>query len=432
MSIYRIKTKQHIGAPCKPTVSVNDQVKRGQVIGIPEGLGGIIHSSVNGVVKEISEDSIYIEGEVGNPDEYVRLEKKDSIADMAYDAGIVGSGGAGFPAHIKLKTEIEDGYLIANCVECEPLLEHNIKSIEKDPSYLIKGLKYAMEATKAPKGYIAIKAKNEKAIAVLEEAIKNEANIEIKALRDMYPMGEERAIIHEILGIWLEPEQLPVEARCVVMNEETLENLAKAVDELKPVIDKDISVAGNLKSGKESNIFFQVPIGTRMEDLIEESGGINGKYGEIVIGGPYTGKADSIEDAVVTKVSGGCIVTIELPDYEGPIGLLVCACGANEDRLRDIASKMNSQVVGVTKCKNAIDVRGTDKCLTPGHCPGQVQGIMQLKSQGAERVLISNCSDCSNTVMCCAPQMGLGVYHHTDHIFRTVDHELTRRLAMEE
>ena len=28
----------------------------------------------------------------------------------------------------------------------------------------------------------------------------------------MYPMGEERAMIHEILGIWLNPDQLPL--RC--------------------------------------------------------------------------------------------------------------------------------------------------------------------------------------------------------------------------
>ncbi|MTK12057.1 MAG: electron transporter [Clostridiaceae bacterium] len=53
---------------------------------------------------------------------------------------------------------------------------------------------------------------------------------------------------------------------------------------------------------------------------------------------------------------------------------------------------------------------------------------MQLKKAGAERILIANCSDCTNTVMSCAPKAGLGVYHHTDHIFRTVDHKLTRRL----
>ena len=152
----------------------------------------------------------------------------------------------------------------------------------------------------------------------------------------------------------------------------------------------------------------------------------------MVIGGPYTGKAGDIDTSVVTKISGGAIVTIPLPEFDGPIGLLVCACGANEERLRDVAGKMKSEVVAVTKCKNAIEVRGTNKCLTPGNCPGQVQGVMHLKKNGAKRILISNCSDCTNTVMCCAPNMGVPVYHHTDHIFRTVDDELTRRLPMEE
>jgi hypothetical protein len=45
--------------------------------------------------------------------------------------------------------------------------------------------------------------------------------------------------------------------------------------------------------------------------------------------------------------------------------------------------------------------------------------------------MIANCSDCSNTVMNCAPKAGLPVYHHTDHVFRTVDNPLTRRLHQE-
>ena len=40
------------------------------------------------------------------------------------------------------------------------------------------------------------------------------------------------------------------------------------------------------------------------------------------------------------------------------MGLLVCACGGNENRLREIAGKMNANVVGVEKCKQAIESRG--------------------------------------------------------------------------
>ena len=432
MGLYRIPLKQHVGAPCIATVKLEDEVLRGQCIAEPSGLGAKIHSSVSGKVKKITEDAIEIEGEVINKEDYVKIKKCNSIVETAFEAGIVGAGGAGFPTHIKLKSDIPDGYVIANCVECEPILNHNIKLIEENPEVIVKGIRYAMEATKAPKGFIAIKMKNQAAIASLKKAIGDAKDIEIKELKDMYPMGEERAIIHAIFDIWLTPEQLPIEAKSVVMNAETLANLTYAVEDLKPVIDKDITVAGKLKNGKEATVFFQIPIGTPINNLIDNCGGIDGEFGEVVIGGPYTGKAGDIDTSVVTKISGGAIVTIPLPEFDGPIGLLVCACGANEERLRDIAGKMKSEVVAVTKCKNAIEVRGTNKCLTPGNCPGQVQGVMHLKKNGAKRILISNCSDCTNTVMCCAPNMGVPVYHHTDHIFRTVDHELTRRLHMEE
>ncbi len=432
MALYRIPLRQHVGAPCVATVQIGDEVLRGQCIAEPNGLGAKIHSSVSGKIINITEEAIEIEGEVIDKQDYVKIKKCESIVETAYEAGIVGAGGAGFPTHIKLKSEIPDGYVIANCVECEPILNHNIRLLEENPEIVIKGIRYAMESTKAPKGYIAIKVKNKRAIHSLKSAIGEAKDIEVKELRDMYPMGEERAIIHEIFGTWLTPEQLPIEAKCVVMNGETLANLTRAVEDLKPVIDKDITVGGKLKSGKEANTFFQVPIGTPINDLINECGGIDGDFGEVVIGGPYTGKSGDIHSSVVTKISGGAIVTIPLPEFDGPIGLLVCACGADESRLRDIAGKMKSEVVAVTKCKNIVEVRGTNKCLTPGDCPGQVQGVMHLKKNGAKRILISNCSDCTNTVMCCAPNMGIPVYHHTDHIFRTVDHELTRRLPMEE
>ena len=430
--IYKFPLKMHVGAPSTTIVKEGQIIKRGECIANPEGLGAKIHSSITGKVSKITENEIVILADDNQSSEYIKIKKCKNIQDTAYEAGIVGAGGAGFPTHIKLKTQIPDGFIIANCVECEPALHHNIEVLEKNPLSVIKGLRYAMKATGAPKGYVAIKVKNKKAIVSIKKALSGASDIEVKELRDIYPMGEERALIHEIFGIWLSPSQLPIEAKCVVMNGETLANLTSAIEEGKPVIDKDVTIIGELKGGNESHVFLQVPVGTSVKSLIEKAGGIDGEYGEIIIGGPYTGKSEDIDNAVVTKTSGGAIVTIPLPKYEGPLGLLVCACGANEARLRDVAGKMHSEVVGVTTCKNVIQVRSLNKCLTPGDCPGQAEGILYLKKQGAKRILISNCSDCSNTVMCCAPKMGIPVYHHTDHVFRTIDYPLTRRLPMEE
>ncbi|AVQ37150.1 proline reductase-associated electron transfer protein PrdC [Clostridium botulinum] len=430
-NLYKFYLKMHIGAPSVPCVKEGEFVERGQVIAEPNGLGARIHSSVSGKVFKITDKEILVEASENQSEDFVKIKECDSILDTVYEAGIVGAGGAGFPTHVKLKANIPEGYIIANCAECEPTLHHNVYLAENNPELIIKGIKYAMKATNAKKAYIGIKGKRKKAIEVLKEHLKNEQNIQIKEVIDIYPSGEERALIHFIFGEWLAPTQIPIEANCVVLNVETLANITRAVEERKPVIDKDITLMGKLKKGIGPHVFLQEPIGKSMKDMIETCGGIDGEYGEIIIGGPHTGLPEDIEKSVITKVSGGATVTMELPEYKGPVGLLVCACAGDEDRLKDIASKMKSEVVAITKCKNVVEVRGTYKCKTPGKCPGQAGAVMYLKSKGAKRIIIANCSDCSNTVMGIAPKMKLPVYHQTDHVFRTVDYKLTRRLPKE-
>ena len=66
-----------------------------------------------------------------------------------------------------------------------------------------------MEISGADKAIIAIKKKNRKAVEILDECLKDEPNITRHLLPDIYPMGEERAVVRECLGIELEPSQLP-------------------------------------------------------------------------------------------------------------------------------------------------------------------------------------------------------------------------------
>ncbi len=63
INFVKLYLSQHIGAKSNPVVSVGDKVNRGQVIAkIPEGkIGSNIHSSINGVVKEINDEFIIIE-----------------------------------------------------------------------------------------------------------------------------------------------------------------------------------------------------------------------------------------------------------------------------------------------------------------------------------------------------------------------------------
>ena len=60
--IVRILTRQHVGAPAVPCVVEGQSVIEGQIIGnIPaESLGAAIHSSINGIVSEITDNYIEI------------------------------------------------------------------------------------------------------------------------------------------------------------------------------------------------------------------------------------------------------------------------------------------------------------------------------------------------------------------------------------
>ena len=430
MGNIQILLRQHVGAPCAAIVAAGDRVEKGTLIATPTGLGANIFSSVYGVVEEVLEDRIVIKPDEEQKEEFVPIAEGSKL-DMVKAAGIVGMGGAGFPTGVKIGADLEGGYILINAAECEPGLRHNIQQLEEECDKVIRGVKYTMEISNAGKAIFAIKKKNEKAVQALKEALKAEDNISIHLLPDIYPMGEERAVVRECLGIELPPTDLPLAAKSIVINVETLARITEAIEERKPCFSKNLTVIGKLNGGNEPHVFKDVPVGTSVSDLIERAGGIDGEYGEIIMGGPFTGKATTLE-APITKTTGGIIVTIEFPDLHGAtMGVLVCACGGDEARMRDIAQKMNANVVSVARCKQAAEMKnGALKCERPGNCPGQVKNSMQFKKDKCEYIIIGNCSDCSNTVMGSAPKMGLKVFHQTDHVMRTIGHPLYRYLRV--
>ena len=433
MEKVQLLLRQHVGAPCAPCVAVGDKVKKGTLIATPTGLGANIFSSVYGEVSEILEDRIVIKA-----------------------AGIVGMGGAGFPTGIKLNIDLsateqgefredinpelpkdfklEHSYILINDSECEPGLAHNIKQTIEQTDKVIRGVKYCMEITKADKAIFAIKKKNREAVLKLLDALKDEENISVHLLPDIYPMGEERAVVRECLGVNLDTTQLPSAARSVVINLETVAKIAEAIEEKKPCISKNVTVRGNIKGGNEAHVFMDVPVGISVGELIEMAGGLDkdDSVGEIIMGGAFTGRAAELDEPT-TKTTGAILTTYRMPDLtDKKVGLLVCACGGNEARMRTIAEKMHGEVVSVCRCKQAIENKpgAPLKCLRPGNCPGQVKNNMQFKKDGCEYIIIGNCSDCSNTVMASAPQMGLKVFHQTDHVMRAIGHAQYRQLTV--
>ena len=110
-----IAMTQGIGAPCTPTVKVGDYVKLGQLIGDSDAyISAPIYASVSGTVTEIKDvklstgvvsKAVVIESDgLMTPDEFTPPVVTDakSLVDAVRKSGLVGLGGAGFPAHVKL------------------------------------------------------------------------------------------------------------------------------------------------------------------------------------------------------------------------------------------------------------------------------------------------------------------------------------------
>jgi len=215
-------------------------------------------------------------------------------------SGIVGAGGGGFPTYKKLDAEVD--HIIANGVECEPLLYKDREVILQETSNLIRGLEVARELTGAKKVTIAIKRKNADLIEVLEPSAKK-AGMDIFIMENVYPAGDEFILVYDIIGKRIPPGGIPLMVGCLVDNVETLVNIAKAV-EGEPVTEKYLTVTGAVQEA----VTIKVPVGTSFEKCIDAAGGTTVGNPVILTGGAMMGGVVTDFSLPVTRTVGGLIV----------------------------------------------------------------------------------------------------------------------------
>ena len=222
------------------------------------------------------------------------------ISEKIKAAGVVGAGGAGFPAHVKANARVE--YVIANGAECEPLLHKDFELMVHYPKRVVDGVKLLMEATGAREGIIGIKEKNKTAIEALKAAI-DTPNIRLHTLGDFYPSGDEYILVYEATGRLIPPQGLPLDVGIVVNNVETLYNISAAAED-QPVIEKFITVSGAVNNP----ITFVAPIGLSYRDAIGIAGGTSVNPFGVFVSGIMMGKLEFDLDLPITKTCAGLIV----------------------------------------------------------------------------------------------------------------------------
>jgi len=223
-----------------------------------------------------------------------------SLSAAIKNAGIVGAGGAGFPTHVKLaKSPVET--LIANGAECEPLIHKDKELMKKFGGEIIGGLDLASEWLSSKNVIIGIKAKNKDEIDSLKSRV--DGRMKFCLMKDIYPAGDEFVLVYEATGKLIPPGGIPLEIGCVVVNVETLYNIARAAQDL-PVTEKFVTIAGAVNNP----ITFKAPIGLTYAECIALAGGAAADEFAILSGGAMMGELVTDINTPVTKTTAGLIV----------------------------------------------------------------------------------------------------------------------------
>ena len=322
---YILPLSQHLGAPSRPIVKVGQKVLRGELIAEAAGLVSVaLHAPVDGTVVaidlfdhpngqmqpaiKIKTDPFSSQRMQVNPVLPVEQMSYQQFIDGVQQAGIVGMGGAAFPAHVKFS--IPEGksckYLMLNGCECEPFLTCDHRVMVEYSEALMDGIHIVQHFIKAERIYIAIEANKPDAIAILKAAAaKSPLPIVVAPLVVKYPQGAEKMMITAILGEEVPTGKLPLDVGTMVSNVGTVAALSDYFRMGKPLIERVLTVTGTAVK-RAANIL--VPIGTPMRQVVDYCGGITTDTPRILLGGPMMGMVQKNLDVPVVKGTSGILI----------------------------------------------------------------------------------------------------------------------------
>ena len=398
-----IPLSQHLGAPAAPLKQKGDTVSIGEKIGKAASfISADIHSPVSGTVKEIRKvvlaNSVVCDAYVVIPEAvqpvvewqehaYDALSPAELLA-IIQDMGIVGTGGATFPTHVKLAVPkgLDVNALVVNGVECEPYLTADHRIMLEQAEKVLKGVMIAAQITTPNQIVIGVENNKPDAIDALRACIASHGYpVSVVALKVKYPQGDEKQLLKATIGREIPSGKLPIDVGAAVVNVGTAYAIYEGVALRKPLIDRVVTVTGEAVSDPKN---LRVPIGTKVADLLAFCGGFSQEPMKFISGGPMMGFAFFDDQTPVCKGTSGILVLGSEASMEGKrthcisCGRCVAACpmGLQPTKLyRLIENKRYEDAMKM----NLMDCKECGCCAfsCPAHLP-LVQGMKIGKKLG--------------------------------------------------
>jgi len=318
-----VPLQQHIGAPATPVVNVGDHVLKGQLIAAAQGaVSSSIHAPTSGVITALGDHAaphpsglpvptITLESD-GN-ETWVKTEtvadpfvlSAEEIAARVASAGIVGLGGATFPAALKLNLSRNSGVqtLIMNGGECEPYLTCDDRIMRERALEIVEGIRLIALAVAAKEVLVGIEDNKPEAIAAMQSAAKG-SEVKVVSMPSMYPMGSEKQIIQVLTGKEIPAGGRPADIGVLVHNVATAFAVQQAIRYGRPLLSRIVTVSGGAIKAA-CNV--EALVGTPVQELIEFAGGYSQPATRLVLGGPMMGQQFTNTSVPVVKGTSGVL-----------------------------------------------------------------------------------------------------------------------------
>ena len=253
--------KQSPGGISLPMVKVGQKVFKGQKIAGParNTFGSFLHAPVSGTVTSIIEanDSAHIKRAIIIANDGLDTVHDDCtpisnpfqrsprfIRKHIAEGGIVGLGGALFPAAIKLNPAPGIKTLLINGVECEPYINCDNQLLQQYPERVLSGTQLMLHVLGAEEAVIAIEQDMVHALISMQAATDalNDPRIRVVSVPDVYPAGGERQLIEIITGLQVPHGGLPADLGVICQNAGTAAAIDQWINSGEPLISRMVTV----------------------------------------------------------------------------------------------------------------------------------------------------------------------------------------------
>lgn len=367
-------------------------------------------------------------------------------------SGLTGRGGGGFPTALKLRAVAGGGrrpVVVVNGAESEPASGKDRALLRALPHLVLDGAVLAADAVGARDITVAVARRSvrerEVVAAALKERVRERIDggitIRLAEVPSGFVSGEESALVHFLNGGPIKPTYIPPRpfergvggAPTLVQNVETLSHLA-LIARFGGEWFRELGTSGEpgsvlvtVSGAVRRRGIYEFELGTPLEDVVAEAGGVTGTVSGLLVGG-YFGSwapASAIEELRLldADLPLGARAILVLPDDTCAVGEVARIarylagesagqCGPCVHGLDAIAAAMEQLVTGSPDARDRIRrwvdmVGGRGACRHPdgatrfvgsaldvfaheiarhvryGRCPATVRGVLPLPHHGS-------------------------------------------------